>query len=453
MRIGIFLALSVACAACTYQRTVASPELAPLHRAGHRDPLVLFASDAWRARLSAQSRVRFRHGDAWTGWLDATELHVDARGVWVDGSVPVARSSVRARVTRLAPEELAALERTRPFAATLHRDGGVALLEGTGVMIDRWLGRFVTEVARRHDPRVPLYLCGPDPAPPPGCSLGEYDERARARLRWALAGAPLGTWRFELPGQGWTRPLAGQDLYEARRRYPTRVGWTWRAIDDAQVETLSGGRSLAGVVGVVALAAAVAPFALLGDAVSFPAHMDDPPTGKPSFSQRALDGVGHAIAIGDRDVTPGSWTPELADADGVRAGALFAARARRRAFVQLVVAADALASRQRALGGLTLAARFAEMVEIGGSVRHLAGEGTIGSFYLGGHFALGAPHRWAIPLGFDVGGRDGLGYFRLRAGVRVRVRGDWFVGGYPLNPVYAAREWSYPSGLEVGSAF
>jgi hypothetical protein len=117
-----------------------------------------------------------------------------------------------------------------------------------------------------------------------------------------------------------------------------------------------------------------------------------------------------------------------------------------------VVAADGVASGAHHSGGLTLAARFSEMVELGAGVRG-ARDGTLWTFYFAGHFPLGAPHRWAIPLGLDGGGRDGAGYFRLRYGLRAHVRGVWFVGVYPVNPVYAEHAWSYASGAELGAAF
>jgi hypothetical protein len=310
---GFWIALLVG--GCTYHRTIPSERLAPMREARQRDAVVLRVDDTWRARLSPNSRVRFRHGDAWSAWLDASALKLDDRGVWVDGA---------------------------------------------------------------------------------------------------------------------------------------RAGWRWDEIEDAEVETVSGGASLGAVVGVAALSVALAPLALLGDTFSWMGNMDGPPSGSPRPSQRAFDKLG-AISIDDRDHTPGTWRPTLAaTAD---APPLFSFRARRRAIARLVVGADAVASRKHQSGGLTLAVRFTEMIELGASVRAQRDAGALWSFYLAGHFPLGAPHRWAIPLGIDAGGRDGAGYFRLRCGLRANVRGDWFVGVYPVNPVYAEHAWSYASGAELGAAF
>jgi YD repeat-containing protein len=77
------------------------------------------------------------------------------------------------------------------------------------------------------------------------------------------------------------------------------------------------------------------------------------------------------------------------------------------------------------------------------------------------HAFFDAHQRVAVPLGLEAGGSDAGGYFRLRWGLRVRVRGDWFVGVYPLNPTFLGNDtsaaelphWSFPTGLEAGIAF
>jgi hypothetical protein len=118
-----------------------------------------------------------------------------------------------------------------------------------------------------------------------------------------------------------------------------------------------------------------------------------------------------------------------------------------------------------------VAARFGELVEVGGSVRHVAGRGLeragawssapAGAFYMSGHFAIDAYQRFAVPLGFEVGGSSAGGYVRVRAGLRMRVKDEWFVGVYPLSPTFTGNDtsdealprWSFPTGLELGASF
>ncbi|MBZ0237816.1 MAG: hypothetical protein K8M05_36215, partial [Deltaproteobacteria bacterium] len=123
------------------------------------------------------------------------------------------------------------------------------------------------------------------------------------------------------------------------------------------------------------------------------------------------------------------------------------------------------------IDGVTVAARFGELVEVGGSVRHVAGRGLerddawssapAGAAYLSGHFALDAHQRVAIPVGVEVGGSTAGGYVRVRAGMRVRVHDEWFVGVYPLSPTFTGTDtgpealprWSFPTALELGASF
>ena len=464
---------------CTYRRTVKAPELVTLRTSGQHGDVVLRTTSPWRARLSPASQIRFQDGAGrWTDWVAAGALFVDAQGVFTHGAVPIARSAEAAQVRGLDEAAAHALERTRPPAGSIVHAGDALTLVGDGVDVDAWIDAFITEVARGQDPRMPAAYCGPDRSPAPGCSMGEYDEHARAHLRHRLGGRPLGTWRFYLPGRGWSDELGGDLLYRALDRYATRVGWAWGEVSAAEVRSLSGGRSLGGMVAATAAAVALAPLALLGSkALTFRGDTAGSPAAGGSGSARWNgSGVLDAVATAGRTVEPGTWEPTVASQVALHARPLFDGTARRRAVARVVLAADvaapvAITGPDRVIEGVTVAARLGELVEVGGNLRHVAGRGLeregawssslLGSFYLGGHFFFDARQRVAAPVGVEAGGHGAGGYFRLRWGLRVRVTDAWFVGVYPVNPTFlgndssarALSHWSFPSGLEVGLSF
>jgi hypothetical protein len=370
--------------------------------------------------------------------------------VFTDGAVALGDHTHAATVTGLDAAGERALERTRPANGTLDIEAGFAIVRAPALA--KWIDAFIGEVARHADPREPLYLCGPEVTPAPKCSLGEYDDRARARLR-DRGGAALGTWTFDL-GDHVSRPLAGENLYLGLDAYTARIGWRWKDIDSAEVQTLSGGRTLGGTigytVGTAAVAIALAPVAVFLRGLPFPREGPPAPSSIPHF--------GSAGDLGPQPPTErGAWLATVIDDDDARnAQPLLSGGATRKYTARIVIAADGLANRDLTFDGVTVAARLADIAEIGGAVRVLATAketSSLWSFYLGGHFFLGAPARWAIPLGLDLGGGGGHGYARLRYGLRARVSDRWFVGVYPVNPTRVAGRWAFPSGLEVGTAF
>jgi hypothetical protein len=88
MRWQLLVVIAVG-AGCGYQRPVQPAALAVLHGAAGADQVVLDGVGALRARVDANSRIRFRDASgAWTVWLDADTLFVDDRGVYLDDGPP-----------------------------------------------------------------------------------------------------------------------------------------------------------------------------------------------------------------------------------------------------------------------------------------------------------------------------------------------------------------------------
>jgi len=305
---------------------------------------------------------------------------------------------------------------------------------------------------------------------------------------WRIRLAPSSQVRFRDRAGRWTDWLDADALYvDAHavftdgelRGAPARVGWRWADVDTAEVQSVSGLRTLWGFVGTLAVSASLVPLA--GTPVMTPAALA-PALAGPALSTARWGGAQLVRAVAPRrEGAPGTWRPALAGDVARDARPLFAGGAQRRAVARLVIAADVAATLggggrdplgvDRLIDGVTVAARFGELVEVGGSVRHVAGRGLeregvwssapAGAFYLGGHFAVDAHHRVAIPLGVELGGSSAGGFVRARAGVRVRVKDEWFVGVYPFSPTFTGTDttpdvlprWSFPTALEVGASF
>lgn len=320
---------------------------------------------------------------------------------------------------------------------------------------------------------------------------------------WRVRLSPASVIRFRDRVGLWTDWLDASALYVDEhgvftdgevRGAPSRVGWSWEDVAAAEVQSLSGVRTLGGFLGTLAVSASLVPLA--GTPAMTPAVIA-PALGGPAVSTARWGGAQlvRAVTAKRRDGAPGTWQPYLAGADAREARPLFDGGARRRAVGRLVVAVDVaatvghggrdVAGVDRVIDGVTVAARFGELVEVGGSVRHVAGRGLerapvsmggscpsdgceaewssapAGAFYMSGHFALDAHQRLAIPLGFEVGGSSAGGYLRVRGGLRVRVHDEWFVGVYPLSPTFTGTDtdadvlprWSFPTAFELGATF
>jgi hypothetical protein len=298
---------------------------------------------------------------------------------------------------------------------------------------------------------------------------------------WRVRLSPSSHIRFRDKVGLWTDWIEASALYvdgggvftdgEVRGR-PSRVGWRWEDVAAAEVQSLSGMRTLGGFLGTLAVSASLVPLA--GTPVMTPAVVA-PALGGPAVSTARWGGAQlvRAVASKRREGAPGTWQPYVAGVDAREARPLFDGGARRRAVGRLVVAADSATTleRDRVISGVTVAARFGELIEVGGSVRNVAARGLeregawssapAGAFYMSGHFAIDAYQRFAVPLGFEVGGSSAGGYVRARAGLRMRVKDEWFVGVYPLSPTFTGNDtsdavlsrWSFPTALELGATF
>jgi hypothetical protein len=298
---------------------------------------------------------------------------------------------------------------------------------------------------------------------------------------WRVRLSPSSHIRFRDRAGLWTEWLDASALYVsdggvytdgAVRGEPARVGWRWDDVAAAEVQSLSGWRTLGGFVGTLAVSASLVP---LGGAPAMTPAVALPALGGPAASTARWGGAQlvRVVASKRHDGTPGTWQPMLVDRTARETRPLFGDGARRRAVARLVVAADAATTfdRDRVIDGVIVAARFGDLVELGGSVRHVAGRGLeragawssapAGAFYMSGHFALDADERLSVPIGFEVGGSSAGGYVRLRAGLRARVKDAWFVGVYPLSPTFTGTDtdadvlprWSFPTAIELGSTF
>lgn len=248
---------------------------------------------------------------------------------------------------------------------------------------------------------------------------------------------------------------AGDLTVDDRGVYHGRAGWAWADLARVEVSTVGGDRTLAALAGTTAVVAVVAAVAIVAIVVASLPRDEPAGDGDGDLGLDAASAVIGAIWSRPED-EPGTWKPALeAGADTAPA---FGRRARRRAAIRVLVAADTLVTRARDhVESLTVGLRLGELLEVGAVVRHVGAGATtrLGAVgvYLGGHFALDAAHRVAIPLGFDVVRDDGETHARLRWGLRARVWRDVFAGVAPWNPTYVGGRWLYPSGVEVGVAF
>lgn len=110
--------------------------------------------------------------------------------------------------------------------------------------------------------------------------------------------------------------------------------------------------------------------------------------------------------------------------------------------------------------------RFADVIEIGGGVRIAETRGmagwsrsTTGVFQVGLHLPLDAGFRWALPIGFEVGGGGNVDLdIRFPWGFRYSA-GRWFGTVSPATPAFLRQtdephgRWSLLVGGEVGASF
>ncbi len=419
----------VVLAACTSVRSVPREELLPIAQRQVGNALVVHTMEHWKSRLDPTSKIRFFTKDHQpTDWLAADELRIGNGWIYVPAVVDVLDYTERITIRGLDKPALDDLAAARPLVGTALEitEDGSAIVQARGNILRTWVDHFIDGVAIRLAPN----------------NL----QNRRANLVDTLAGAPLGTWTFELTRYG-ALTASGPELFERLGvGLGTLHGWRFRDVAYAQIEDYSGTKTYGLVWGTAALLAYMAV------------------TGT-----RRLE-----IDIGTEH-PPGTWKPELADARNRIAPLLFTSRAVRHTQLavsaQAEVAVDAFGATQFFEGGAATVRLF-QGLELGAGGGHLGARtpsglwsGGLAFARFGGNFPVDAAQRYWLPLTMDIGGGGGeaLGAFwRLRTGVQRRITDHAFVGA-ALTPAYLnwkhggpsrdTKSWTLSAGVEAGVTF
>jgi len=435
MRSAPLFALLVA---CTTTRTVPRSELAALVKP-RGDGVVLKTTSEWKTRLDPASHIRFRNrAGTWSDWLRGDELYIAPDGLYRNAKLDLVTAAARIEIRGLDERGREILARARPAADAdlAFTDDGTAVLVATPAAFDVWVTQFFHRLPPAYQPNAPT----------------------------------CGSWSFYFAGR---EPIvfAGESLYQViDDGLASRYGYRWQDIDSAEVKSLSGSLTLGAVIGVSALAIALAPVALVARGLPIPG--DGPHGGGSSGSSGGLRAAGNLTlgGGGGEKLARGTWAPTPADHAALSAPSLFDGNARRKTTIQLVASAEAsigsLGAHPFVEGGAA-AVRLGQVFEVGAGGLHLVTRESerfehagLAFFRIGLHLPFDAAHRIAVPLSVDVGGGGGeaLGVFtRLNWGLRIGVGNQAFVGITPLSPMFlnwkhdpSRRRGSVMSGLEAG---
>lgn len=481
------------CPAAT--QIVAARDLSPLLRADQRAPLFLRTVKGKGVRLDPNSDVRLLARDgAYTPWMRAAALAVGPRGLRYEQPVRYDQVAT-ARVTGMDPMTTELLQLMVGDGMTRVAAGGWELRGGSPA---GWLHRIIRSAAIAHagasyERYREANRCTDTPCPPL-LSLEDFALRQAKQ-----EGAGLGTWTFAAASGGWTRPVDPLSFIQAPRTEPTPAagapftidlpvgpgqteGLTWDQIAHLEISNVSGAKTFGGVIGTLALTAALLPVA----GVASMAGGSFGSGGGSGGGGAAVNLAGHVGGGtgGDGDPpepsVPRPPGPRLEDAAITRS--LFGWNMRRQAIVRFVFALDGdVGTDYRRLDGVhagsLLAFRFLDIIEVGVAVRSLltllpadtdrpasSEHAVIGAFHLGLHLDMDARRRVAIPLAVDLGSGGPVRFQgRIQLGLRVRVAGPFSVGIYPLTPVVTlahdntalsgAPTWTFRSGIETVVAF
>jgi hypothetical protein len=427
--------------------------------------LVVDTTTVWRSRIDPMSKVRlFNKQHEPTDWLAANELFAGRGWLYAPATVEVVPYTHQVTMRGLDRATLDDLAATRPklgTSLTIEEDGA-AVVQARGEILDTWLADFIDTVSLRHVPRE-KHACIGRPGGLIECFYIHTPHMARVYMRLALACAPFGTWTFALDRHGELVAGGTQIFDRLENGLDTRKGWRWSDVAYAEVEDISGSKTLGAIIGTLALSAALA-VVRGGGRVAARGGVPGARFGE----VRAPN-----INIGSTTTyAPGTWRPELADDEGRAAPMLFGERARRRSIARLVLqtdlAVDAFGATQ-SFETATASVRLGQLVDFGIGGGHLAvrdgskfWHGGLLFFRFGAHLPIDAPHRYAIPLSMDIGGGGGepLGVmWRLRTGLQRRIGDNAFVGA-AITPTFLnwkhggptenAKRWSLAAGLEAG---
>jgi hypothetical protein len=384
-------------------------------------PRAVPADDGELAKLGPLTRIRGLGSDGGTPWQEAGQLWISDAGLV---RTPVRLGSmVNARVEGLDDEEHKWLDEMKP------RDARAQVMVGLGGTT-LWVWR-----SERLIPWIVSFLARAQAA---GKPLGSWQLMEVSALGFAATsvdGGPLDVDARELLA-------AGSQASEIRAGHGIR----WPERGAFELEYFDAGKSAFALVPLV-------PLAIIGGIIY--AAM-----GGGSFSD---DGPG--------DTYKGGPTLLLTPDAAARAAPLFSAGARRRSFVTFVAAADGAGTIPGdARGGLSLAVRMTELLELGAFARGLSTaeldgglgrtERLVAGGRLGLHVAVGPASRWAVAGGADVGATVAGPRLRMAgfyAGVRRTFGRNAFVGVYPLVPTWFSGDERAPGtrfrwmpSLEIG---
>ncbi|MBA3464667.1 MAG: hypothetical protein H0T46_32340 [Deltaproteobacteria bacterium] len=422
--------------ACSSTRQLAAPGDARLRTGGHRAGFVVDTTTPWNERIDPNTKVRLRNADgAWSTVLDGRDLHVDGRGVWIDsGSIPALRWADQIEIAGAPPELMDAIEAARPAAGELRADGDAWIMGGPPGVLRPWIAALAPT---------------------------ELDSR-------------LASFRIHTPQQGWRRPLYSSRFVDGlRMSFDSKVGWRWDDVAQIRVQNLSGGKTLAAIIGTSALAIVVVPIALAYGGLKSVGNHGGAPT-----RPLELDGQGAELAARivdeafdpDRVTVRGSWAPQLAATESVDARPLFSTGANVRSVIRPTIELEAGAASAGDLAGTGLLARIrlGDVFEIGGGVRQVMSRDETGwkrstthVFQAGLHLPLDAGYRFAIPLGFEASGGGAIAHdLRIPWGLRYTSKtGRYFVTAMPATPGWMRTtsqrtgRWSWNASAAFGVSF
>ena len=451
---------------CTSTRQLASPADPRLRAPIRGEGIVVTTKTPWKERIDPNTRLRLRNADGtWSDRLEGRELHVDQRGVWVDsGVLQIARYADEVELVGATPELLAVIEQTRPPAGVLRQDGEAWRMLGGVDSLRSWLVALERAVTSTRNARRVIAMCVDRLA----CSsLDPADEQVRAH--YAAFDVRFLEIRIHTPQQGWRPPLYDSRLIDALRIGVTsKIGWPWERVAAIEVENLSGGKTLAAIVGTMAAAIVVLPVAMLFRGV--PTARGWKPSGGRgvTLAGDTLEGLARAGNSGMS--ARGAWEPELASTESIRAKPMFSTGAKVRSFVRPTLALDTGAAKTGDLVGTGLIAklRLMDVCEIGGGVRLVGTRDERGwrssvthVFAMGTHLPLDAGHRFALPIGFEASGGGAIAHdVRLPWGFRYTPHGGrWFGTLQPATPAWMRTtsertgRWTLNGSVELGVSF
>lgn len=455
---------------CTSTRQLASPADLRLRAPIAGEGIVVTTKTRWKERIDPNTRLRLRNTDGtWSDRIDGRALHVDQRGLWIAGGVlQLARYTDEVELVGVTPEVLAVIERTRPPAGELRQDGDAwRMLGGTGPLRS-WLGALEAALTPSGNARRVVDMCIDRVA----CSsLAGADDQVRAF--YEAVDVRLASIRIHTAPQGWRAPLYNWRLIDALRIGVTsKIGWPWERVAAIEVENVSGGKTLAAIIGTMAVAVAVLPVALM--VRGGPLAQGRTPSSGGQGARLAgdtLDVLARAGNAGNAGLPArGAWEPELATAESLGAKPMFSTGAQVRSILRPTLALDTGAAKTGDLVGTGVIAklRLMDVFEIGGGVRLIGTRDERGwrtsvthVFAMGTHLPLDAGHRFALPIGFEASGGGAVAHdVRVPWGFRYTPHGGrWFGTLQPATPAWMRTtsektgRWTLNGSVELGVTF